>query len=29
LVSVVIGIELLVQGVTWLMFGIALRRLST
>jgi uncharacterized membrane protein HdeD (DUF308 family) len=29
LVSVVIGIELLVQGVTWLMFGIAPRRLST
>jgi uncharacterized membrane protein HdeD (DUF308 family) len=24
-----IGVELLVQGVTWLMFGIALRRLST
>jgi uncharacterized membrane protein HdeD (DUF308 family) len=24
-----IGIELLVQGVTWLMFGMALRRLST
>jgi uncharacterized membrane protein HdeD (DUF308 family) len=24
-----IGVELLVQGVTWLMFGVALRRLST
>jgi uncharacterized membrane protein HdeD (DUF308 family) len=24
-----IGVELLVQGVTWLMFGMALRRLST
>jgi uncharacterized membrane protein HdeD (DUF308 family) len=24
-----IGVELLVQGVTWLMFGMGLRRLST